>query len=84
MNAAAKSNKNRPASGLLASFIEAIEAFLDSGDAVKRRKMADLIYKDLAAERISYDQAAIELKALNQRQKGGWLQRRLNVMLSSD
>ena len=84
LNAAAKFNNARPTSGLLASFIEAIEAFLDSGDAVKRRKMANLIYKDLAAERISYGQAAIELKALNQRQKGGWLLRRLNVMLSPD
>jgi len=46
--------------------------------------MPDLIYKDLAAEWISDDQAAIELKVLNQRQKGGWLQRRLSVMLPAD
>ena len=84
LDSVAKYKNSKPASGVLANFIEAIEAFLDSGDAVRRRKIADLIYKDLAAERISYDQAAIELKALNQRQKGGWLQRRLNVMFSRD
>ncbi|CCK82285.1 hypothetical protein [Desulfobacula toluolica] len=50
-----------------------VEAVLDAGDAVKRRKIADRIYKDLINERISHERAAIELKKLNQRQKGGWL-----------
>ena len=49
-----------------------IEEFFDTGDAVKRRKIANLIYKDLVAERISSDRAAMELQALNSRQKGGW------------
>lgn len=49
-----------------------IESFLDLGDAVKRRKKADLIYKDLVNERISHDRAALELQAINKRQKGGW------------
>ena len=49
-----------------------LESILDAGDAVKRRKRANLIYKDLINERISHDRAAIELKKLNQRQKGGW------------
>ncbi|HKK89758.1 MAG TPA: hypothetical protein VJ936_00005, partial [Desulfobacteraceae bacterium] len=52
-----------------------VESLLDAGDAVKRRKRANLIYKDLIHERISHDRAAIELKKLNQRQKGGWLGR---------
>jgi hypothetical protein len=51
-----------------------LEAFLDAGDAVKRRKKADQIYKDLVSERISHERAALELQKINKRQKGGWLQ----------
>ncbi|WP_126173419.1 hypothetical protein [Altericroceibacterium xinjiangense] len=50
-----------------------LEAFLDGSDAVRRRKKADFIYRELADERISSQRAASELKALNTRQKGGWL-----------
>ncbi|MEW6351370.1 MAG: hypothetical protein AB1646_20145 [Thermodesulfobacteriota bacterium] len=53
--------------------VDSLEAFLDAGDAVRRRKRANRIYKDLVAERISHDRAAMELKALNKRQSGGWL-----------
>lgn len=59
--------------GLISGVLEAIEAFLDAGDAVRRRKRADRIYRDLADQRISHDRAAVELQALNKRQKGGWL-----------
>ena len=52
---------------------ETLEAFLDAGDAVKRRKTANQIYKDLVAERISHERAALELQRINKRQKGGWL-----------
>lgn len=52
-----------------------IEAFLDSGDAIKRRKHSYQVYDDLINERISVDRAAHEIKQLNQRQKGGWLLR---------
>lgn len=52
------------------------EDFLDSGDAVRRRKKANRIYKDLAARRIGVDRAVDELKNLNKTQKGGWLQKR--------
>jgi gamma-polyglutamate synthase len=52
---------------------EAVEGFFDPGDAVKRRRRANRIYKDLAAERISHERAALELQKLNKRQKGGWL-----------
>ncbi|MCH9698046.1 MAG: hypothetical protein K0U68_08090 [Gammaproteobacteria bacterium] len=55
-----------------AKISEAIEAFLDAGDAVKRRKRADQIYQDLVDERISHDRAVLELQTLNKRQKGGW------------
>jgi hypothetical protein len=53
--------------------VDTAEALLDAGDAVRRRRTADRIYRDLAAERISLDRAALELKKLNARQKGGWL-----------
>jgi len=49
-----------------------IESFLDAGDAVKRRKRANLIYKDLINHHISHKKAAMELQAITKRQKGGW------------
>ncbi len=53
--------------------INTIEKIIDISDAVKRRKKANLIYKDMAAQRISQSRAAIELQKLTKRQKGGWL-----------
>jgi len=53
--------------------IEVLEAFLDAGDAVKRRKKANKIYKDLANHHISHKKASAELKKITTRQKGGWL-----------
>jgi hypothetical protein len=67
------------AKGWLEKFVDAFEAFLDAGDAVRRRKTADQIYEDLITERISHERAAIELKKLNKRQTGGWLAARLRV-----
>lgn len=60
--------------------IDAIEAFLDAGDAVSRRKTANRIYRDLAAERISRHQASLLLSGLITRQKGGWLGKGLNAL----
>lgn len=54
-----------------------LEAFLDAGDAIRRRKVANLIYRDLVAERIGIERAALELQSLNKRQKGGWLYRKV-------
>jgi len=53
--------------------VDWVEAMLDAGDAVRRRRTAERIYRDLIAERVSLDRAAVELKKLNARQKGGWL-----------
>ena len=50
-----------------------IEAFLDAGDAVRRKKKAMQIYEDMVTQRISHERAALELKRINKRQKGGWL-----------
>ena len=55
------------------------EAFLDAGDAVRRRKVADRIYRDMITQRISHERAARELKSLNSRQKGGWLAEALSA-----
>lgn len=61
------------ANGWKEKIIDAIEAFLDAGDAIRRRKQADRIYEDLVNRRISEARAALELQALTRRQKGGWL-----------
>jgi poly-gamma-glutamate synthase PgsB/CapB len=53
--------------------ISSLEAFLDAGDAVKRRKLANVIYQDLIVERVSHERAALELQKINKGQKGGWL-----------
>lgn len=59
--------------GLMLRGLDALEAFLDAGDAIRRRKKANAIYRDLIDQRVSHERAAEELKSLNQQQKGGWL-----------
>lgn len=70
-------NLVRTTGGWLSRIVEGLEAFLDAGDAVGRRKKANQIYRDLSAERISMDRAVLELQELNKRQKGGWLMHQL-------
>ena len=60
----------------------ALETVLDAGDAVRRRKTADRIYADLATQRISIARAAVELKELTKRQKGGWLKKSFDRLRS--
>jgi len=48
---------------------------LDPGDGVQRRKKSDKIYEDLCDERISHERAEQELKAIVNRQKGGWFKK---------
>jgi poly-gamma-glutamate synthase PgsB/CapB len=66
--------------GLLINVLHWLEEFLDAGDAVKRRKIADQIYKDMVGERISLQAAAQEIQKLNKRQKGGWLQQQVDTL----
>ena len=54
-------------------FIKFIENFIDPGDAVRRRKKVDRIYRDLAKGRVSYSQTIATLQKINKKQKGGWL-----------
>ena len=60
-------------SNFIKKFIDMLEEILDAGDAVKRRKIANQVYKDMITGRISNQTAALEVKKLNKRQKGGWL-----------
>ena len=53
--------------------VHTAERILDAGDAVRRRRRADLVYAELVAGRIASSRAAYELKQLTSRQKGGWL-----------
>ncbi|MEM7454235.1 MAG: hypothetical protein AAF456_07755 [Planctomycetota bacterium] len=53
--------------------LECTEQFLDVNDSLRRRDTADVIYRDLAACRISRQRAVVELRKINKRQKGGWL-----------
>jgi hypothetical protein len=63
--------------GLLDWVFKTVEQFMDISDALRRRKKADQIYRDLEKERISRQRAVMELRALNKRQKGGWLSEKL-------
>ena len=64
---------NEPASGFWLTLVTWVEQFLDVGDAVRRRRKADRIYRDMVSQRISTARAADELQYLTKRQKGGWL-----------
>ena len=65
----------------LESLVLTLEGFVDAGDAVRRRRVANQIYKDLIAARISHSRAAIELLKLTQQQKGGWLYDKLRIRM---
>lgn len=52
---------------------ENAEQYLDVNDSLARREQADLIYRELAACRISRQRAILEMRKINKRQKGGWL-----------
>ena len=53
--------------------IQVAESFLDAGAAVKRKKIANQVYKDIATQRITLEKAITVLAKLNRNQKPGWL-----------
>lgn len=53
--------------------LERVERWLDPIDSVRRRRRADLVMRELTAGRVSHARAAVELRRLYERQKGGWL-----------
>lgn len=59
----------------LARVLDRVEDGVDFVDAVRRTHKARRIVADLIGERISHDRAAVEMRALNKRGKGGWLAR---------
>jgi poly-gamma-glutamate synthase PgsB/CapB len=67
-----------------AKLLVAAERFLEAGDSKYRRRAADAILRDLVDQRISHERAAIELRDLMKRQKGGWLEKRLRAMVGTE
>jgi len=59
--------------GPLASAVTVLERMLDPFHGIVRRRRGRRILEELAAMRISHDQAQRELKHLVDEQKGGWL-----------
>jgi hypothetical protein len=58
---------------LLDRALAVVEAVIDPLDSIRRRRRATAVMADLVAERISHARAAREMRALYDRQKGGWL-----------
>ena len=56
-----------------AKIVAGIETLLDPIDSVRRRRRASAIMRDLIDHRISHGRAAKEMRALYDRQGGGWL-----------
>ncbi|WP_245321405.1 poly-gamma-glutamate synthase PgsB [Pseudoalteromonas sp. KS88] len=52
---------------------QVVESFLEAGAAVKRKKIAIRVYKDIANNRITLEKAIEILAKLNRNQKPGWL-----------
>lgn len=74
-----------------ASVIKGFETVFDYLHSVRRRKLADVVMADLVDGRISHPRAALEMRKLYERQKGGWLlpelqllRRRLSGKLAAD
>ena len=61
------------ADDLRAKLVAGIETLLDPIDSVRRRHRASAIMRDLIDHRISHGRAAKEMRALYDRQGGGWL-----------
>jgi poly-gamma-glutamate synthase PgsB/CapB len=53
--------------------LERVERWLDPIDSVRRHRRAERVMKELTRGRISHARAAVELRKLYERQKGGWL-----------
>ncbi|GEK08417.1 poly-gamma-glutamate synthase PgsB [Pseudoalteromonas peptidolytica] len=66
-------NDTRERSAISHFLSKLLESFLDAGAAVKRKKIAVQIYKDIADFRITIEKATTILNELNRSQKPGWL-----------
>jgi gamma-polyglutamate synthase len=81
IRAAAASAGAATSGGLAARMLSLLEAFEDSGDAVRRRRKSNRIYRDMVRQQISLDRAVVELQELTKRQKGGWLAKDLQWLI---
>ena len=73
----------RAIGGVVERFTKVIEGALDPGDAVWRRREAERIKRDLVHGRIGHDRAALKLRELMKRQKGGWLLKSIRARLQA-
>ncbi len=53
------------------------EGGVDFLDSVRRYRRSQKVLDDLVAQRISHEQAVLEMRAIYDRQKGGWLEKSL-------
>jgi poly-gamma-glutamate synthase PgsB/CapB len=53
--------------------LDNVEGWLDFADAVRRRRFSNQLQDDLVARRVSHARAALEMRRVMGRQKGGWL-----------
>ncbi|CAM2064807.1 hypothetical protein SCOR_05500 [Sulfidibacter corallicola] len=74
-----KRRENGDAARWLMAGLRWFEALFEAGQAVKRRRRAQAIYRDLADERIGYQRAITELTRINRDQEPDWLYRRLTA-----
>jgi poly-gamma-glutamate synthase PgsB/CapB len=58
-----------------------VEKGFDYLDSVRRRRMSQVLLRDLVDGRISHARASLEMRKLYERQKGGWLQADLGSLL---
>ena len=72
-----RTEHNEAERGAIAWLLDRLESVVDLFDALRRTRGARRVVNDLINERISHEQAALEMRALNQRGKGGWLARAL-------
>ncbi|NOU52445.1 poly-gamma-glutamate synthase PgsB [Pseudoalteromonas sp. JBTF-M23] len=66
-------SKQKAQSPVKQFFYQVIESFLEAGAAVKRKKLAQQVYKDIASQHITIERATDVLSRLSQSQKSGWL-----------
>jgi poly-gamma-glutamate synthase PgsB/CapB len=58
-----------------------MEKGLDYLDSVRRKRMSQVLLRDLVDGRISHARASLEMRKLYERQKGGWMQADLRSLL---
>jgi hypothetical protein len=75
--AATRTHLTRPdshgKSSITTHILAGIERFLDSIDSIRRARTVDRVYEDLAHRRVGQQRAASVVRAVHERQKGGWL-----------